>query len=125
MQGSLSVERMCRVAAASRATFYRWLEPSPPVEEEVEVREAIQAVVLAHRRRYGYRRVTRELRSRGWLVNPQAYGAVDEPRQPVGSPATCTTDRCQHPELHHVWRLDGRSQPDPARSYVIIYVIGD
>jgi hypothetical protein len=22
-------------------------------------------------------------------------------------------------------RLDGRSQPDPARSYVIIYVIGD
>jgi putative transposase len=69
MQGSLSVERMCRVAAASRATFYRWLEPSPPVEEEVEVREAIQAVVLAHRRRYGYRRVTRELRSRGWLVN--------------------------------------------------------
>jgi hypothetical protein len=69
MQGSLSVERMCRVAAVSRASFYRWLEPSPPVEEEVEVPEAIQAVVLEHRRRYGYRRVTRELRRRGWLVN--------------------------------------------------------
>ena len=27
------------------------------------------AVVLEHRRRYGYRRVTRELRRRGWLVN--------------------------------------------------------
>jgi putative transposase len=69
MQGSLSVERMCRVAAVSRASFYRWLEPSPPVEEDVELRAAIQAVVLEHRRRYGYRRVTQELRRRGWLVN--------------------------------------------------------
>ena len=69
MQGSLSVERMCRVAAVSRASFYRWLEPRAPVEEEMEVRAAIQAVVLEHRRRYGYRRVTRELRRRGLLVN--------------------------------------------------------
>jgi putative transposase len=69
MQGSLSVERMCRVAGVSRASFYRWLEPSPPVEQEVEVRAAIQTIVLEHRRRYGYRRVTRELRDRGYLVN--------------------------------------------------------
>ncbi len=69
MQGSLSVERMCRVASVSRASFYRWLEPCPPVEEDVELRAAIQAVVLEHRRRYGYRRVTQELRRRGWLVN--------------------------------------------------------
>ena len=69
MQGSLSVERMCRVAGVSRASFYRWLEPTPPVEQEVEVRAAIQAIVLEHRRRYGYRRVTRELRDRGCLVN--------------------------------------------------------
>ena len=69
MQGSLSVERMCRVAGVSRASFYRWLEPTPPVEQEVEVRAAIQAIVLEHRRRYGYRRVTRELRDRGCPVN--------------------------------------------------------
>jgi len=69
VQGSLSMERMCRVAAVSRASFYRWLEPRMPVEEEMEVRAAIQAVVLEHRRRYGYRRVTRELRRRGLLVN--------------------------------------------------------
>jgi putative transposase len=69
VQGSLSVERMCRVAAVSRASFYRWLEPSMPVEEEMEVRAEIQAVVLEHRRRYGYRRVARELRRRGMIVN--------------------------------------------------------
>jgi transposase InsO family protein len=69
MQGALSVERMCRVGAVSRASFYRWLEPELPVEEEMEVRSAIQAVVLEHRRRYGYRRVSRELRRRGTIVN--------------------------------------------------------
>ena len=69
VQGSLSVERMCRVAEVSRASFYRWLEPVAPVEEQMEVRAAIQAVVLEHRRRYGYRRVTRELRRRGMIVN--------------------------------------------------------
>jgi len=69
MQGSLSVERMCRVATVSRASFYRWLEPSMPPEAEMEIRAAIQAVVLEHRRRYGYRRVTQELRRRGLFVN--------------------------------------------------------
>jgi len=69
VQGSLSVERMCGVAAVSRAGFYRWLEPSMPVEEEMEVRSAVQAVALEHRGRYGYRRVTRELRRRGMIVN--------------------------------------------------------
>ena len=69
MQGSLSVERMCRVGAVSRAGFYRWLEPCAPVEEEMEVRAAIQVVALKHRRRYGYRRVTRELRRQGLVVN--------------------------------------------------------
>jgi putative transposase len=69
MQGSLSVERMCRVAGVSRASFYRWLEPSRPIEEDLELRAVIQAVVLEHRRRYGYRRITQELRRRGWTVN--------------------------------------------------------
>ena len=69
MQGSLSVERMCHVGAVSRASFYRWLEPSATVEEDVKLLADIQAIVLEHRRRYGYRRVTGELHRRGWLVN--------------------------------------------------------
>src|ERR1700749_1071547 len=35
MQGRLGVNGMCRVGGGSRASFYRWLEPSPPVEQEV------------------------------------------------------------------------------------------
>ena len=69
LQGSLSIERMCQLAQVSRAGFYRSLQEQQPVQEEMEVRSAIQQIVLAHRRRYGYRRVTAELRRQGLLVN--------------------------------------------------------
>jgi transposase InsO family protein len=69
LQGGLSIERMCLQTRVSRAGFYRWLNHEAPGEEEMEVRAAIQSVVLEHRRRYGYRRVSRELRRRGMIVN--------------------------------------------------------
>jgi putative transposase len=68
-QGSLRVEPMCRLAQVSRAGFYRFLQQRHPGEEDMEVRSAIQQIVLEHRRRYGYRRVTVELRRRGMAVN--------------------------------------------------------
>jgi putative transposase len=66
---SLGIEPMCRLAQVSRAGFYRFLQPRYPGEEDMEVRNAIQQIVLEHRRRYGYRRVTAELRRRGMVVN--------------------------------------------------------
>ena len=69
VQGSLSVERMCGLARVSRAGFYRSLRAQQPREEELELRAAIQAIALENRRRYGYRRITRELRRRGMRVN--------------------------------------------------------
>jgi transposase InsO family protein len=69
MQGKLSIERMCQLAAVSRAGFYRSLVEQEPVEEDMEVRSAIQQVFTEHKRRYGYRRVSAELRRRGMLVN--------------------------------------------------------
>jgi len=69
LQGNLSIERMCQLAQVSRAGFYRSLQEQAPVEEEMEVRSTIQQIVLEHRGRYGYRRVTAELRRRGLLVN--------------------------------------------------------
>src|SRR5688572_14996535 len=68
-QGRLSIERMCQLAPVSRAGFYRSLQEAHPLEEEMAVRAEIQHIVLAHRRRYGYRRITAELRRRGLVVN--------------------------------------------------------
>jgi putative transposase len=69
LQGNLSIERMCVLARVSRASFYRSLKEQRPAEEETEVRSAIQQIALEHRRRYGYRRISAELRRRGMPVN--------------------------------------------------------
>jgi transposase InsO family protein len=69
VQGSLGIERMCQLAQVSRAGFYRHLQDRAPAQEEMEVRSLIQAIAVEHRRRYGYRRITAELRRRGMLVN--------------------------------------------------------
>jgi len=69
MQGSMSIERMCQLAEVSRAGFYRSLREEKPAEEDMELRSAIQQIALEHRRRYGYRRISAELRRRGMLAN--------------------------------------------------------
>jgi putative transposase len=69
LQGSLSIERMCQLVPVSRRSFYRSLKEQRPAEEETEVRSVIQQIALEHRRRYGYRRITAELRRRGMQVN--------------------------------------------------------
>jgi transposase InsO family protein len=67
-QGELTVERMCLLARVSRAGYYRRLQASAPRREETAVRDAIQRVALKNRC-YGYRRIARELRRDGLMVN--------------------------------------------------------
>jgi transposase InsO family protein len=69
LQGGLSIERMCQLAQVSRAGYYRYLQGQSPIEEDMTVRSAIQEIALEHRRRYGYRRMTAELRKRGMVAN--------------------------------------------------------
>ncbi|MGC2110835.1 MAG: IS3 family transposase [Candidatus Korobacteraceae bacterium] len=76
MQGSLSIERMCELARVSRAGFYRSLQEQVPVEESMEMRSVTQRIALEHRRRYGYRRVTAELRRRGMMVNRKRVARI-------------------------------------------------
>jgi putative transposase len=76
LQGSLSIERMCQLAGVSRAGFYRFLQEQMPAEEDMEVRSAIQQIALEHQRRYGYRRITAELRREGMRVNHKRVSRI-------------------------------------------------
>jgi len=60
---------MCQWAGVSRAGYYRGMKEEAPEEEAMAVRAAVQKIALEHRRRYGYRRVTAELRRQGMVVN--------------------------------------------------------
>jgi len=76
LQGDLAVERMCQLAQVGRAGFYRYLQCGWQGEEEVAVRSAVQSVVIGHRWRYGYRRVTAELRAQGMIVNHKRIARI-------------------------------------------------
>jgi transposase InsO family protein len=67
-QGELTVERMCMLAGVSRAGYYRQWARSMPRQEETAVRDVVQHAALANRR-YGYRRITAQLRREGFMVN--------------------------------------------------------
>ncbi|MDP9170008.1 MAG: IS3 family transposase [Acidobacteriota bacterium] len=60
---------MCQLGQVSRAGFYRSFKEKAPVEEDMEVRSAIQRIALEHRRRYGSRRISQTLRRQGMVVN--------------------------------------------------------
>jgi putative transposase len=88
----MSIERMCQLVPVSRAGFYRSLQEQRPVEEEMAVRSAIQQIAVEYRRRYGYRRISPELRRRGMVVNRKRVARIMrednllavQPRQFVG-----------------------------------------
>jgi putative transposase len=103
LQGSLSIERMCQLAQVSRAGFYRYLQGRAPVEECMIVRSAIQEIALEHRRRYGYRRVTAELRRRGMMVNHKQVARMmraDNLLEIQNREAPLATDRCDELEFY-------------------------
>lgn len=60
---------MCQLARVSRASYYRQHEIVAPDEAEMTVRQTIQEIALAHKRRYGYRRIARDLHDRGMIIN--------------------------------------------------------
>ncbi|MGB7592482.1 MAG: IS3 family transposase [Terriglobia bacterium] len=67
---------MCQLAEVSRAGYYRSWGEKAPEEEAMEIRAAVQQIALQHRRRYGYRRVTAELRRRGMAVNHKRVARI-------------------------------------------------
>jgi transposase InsO family protein len=97
-EGDLSIERMCQLAQVNRAGFYRWFQEQEPQQEEMELRSSIQQLFLAHRRRYGYRRITRALRRQGLLVNHKRVQRLmrEDNLLAVQPKAFVTTTNSQH-----------------------------
>jgi putative transposase len=63
-----SERELCRVFEMSRSWYYECPSLEEKSAEDVELRDAIERIVLEFPG-YGYRRVTKELHRRGWAVN--------------------------------------------------------
>jgi putative transposase len=68
-QGGLTIEQMCALGAVTRGGFYRYWHQQAPQQEETELRSRLQSIVLKHHGHYGYRRVSKELKDQGLVVN--------------------------------------------------------
>jgi putative transposase len=67
----LTIERMMELGRVSRSGFYRFSMPSAgPADSDMDLRDAIQRIAV-EMPCYGRRRITAELRRRGWKVNPK------------------------------------------------------
>jgi len=64
----IPLRRLCELAQVGRAGFYRWRRAVAPVADDMELRDDLQRIAL-ELPYYGWRRVTAELRRRGWTVN--------------------------------------------------------
>src|SRR5580693_2333190 len=63
-----AVNAMCQMIGLSRAGFYRWRVPQQVSPVDIELRDEMQKVALEWPA-YGYRRITSELKQRGFAVN--------------------------------------------------------
>ncbi|HEY9815117.1 MAG TPA: IS3 family transposase [Candidatus Obscuribacterales bacterium] len=72
-----SIQRGCEVMGLSRSThYYRSKQPSAEAKKEAaDLRDRIEQVVVEHPR-YGYRRVTHELKREGWKVNHKRVARI-------------------------------------------------
>ena len=71
----MSVVQMCQVAAVSRAGFYRYWETPETADRDMELRDQIQKIALEWPT-YGRRRITAELKRRGWKVNHKRVSRI-------------------------------------------------
>jgi putative transposase len=64
----VSLKELCELFSVSRSWYYERPTPGQRAHRDVELRDAIERIVLEFPG-YGYRRVTKELQRRGWSVN--------------------------------------------------------
>jgi putative transposase len=71
----MTIVQMCQTADVSRASWYRRGDASPKADRDVDLRDDIQKIAL-EMPAYGRRRITAELRRRGWKVNHKRVARI-------------------------------------------------
>lgn len=69
LRHDFKVIELVKVAGIARSTYYYWAKKQTSPDKYNEVKEVIKQIFHEHRGRYGYRRITLELRSRGYQLN--------------------------------------------------------
>ena len=63
------LEILLKIIKLARSTYYYHLKQLDKNDKDDDVKAEIQAIFTEHKGNYGYRRMTLELRNRGFVVN--------------------------------------------------------
>ena len=69
MVTEFSLEILLKIIKLARSTYYYHLKQLDQNDKDYDVKVEIQAIFTEHKGNYGYRRMTLELRNRGFVVN--------------------------------------------------------
>ncbi|WP_348923171.1 IS3 family transposase [Enterococcus rotai] len=63
------VTKLLKLAKLRRSTYYYWVKKLSKLDKYAELKKAIKKIYISSKKRYGYRRVTDQLKKEGWNVN--------------------------------------------------------
>ena len=69
VSGGFRLDLLLETAHLARSTYYYHLKQLDQPDKNQELKAEIQSIYSEHKGNYGYRRVTLELRNRGFVVN--------------------------------------------------------
>ena len=69
VSGGFRLGFLLETARLARSTYYYQLKQLDGLDKDKELKTEIQAIYNEHKGNYGYRRVTLELKNRGFMMN--------------------------------------------------------
>ena len=69
MVTEFALEILLKIIKLARSTYYYQLKQLDKSDKNHDIKDEIQAIFTEHKGNYGYRRITLELRNRGFVVN--------------------------------------------------------
>ena len=69
MVTEFALEILLKIIKLARSTYYYQLKQLDKSDKNHDIKDEIQAIFTEHKGNYGYRRMTLELRNRGFVVN--------------------------------------------------------
>ncbi len=69
LRGEFPIQKLIVLATIKRSTYYYWVKNRNRADKYVEIKTAISTIFHDNKGRYGYRRITLELRNQGFQIN--------------------------------------------------------
>ncbi|MEH7181370.1 IS3 family transposase [Neobacillus vireti] len=76
LKNQYEVVELVKVADIPRSTYYYWEKRLNQADKYHSVKEAIKEIFHEHKGRYGYRRITKELKKRGFYHDPKTINSL-------------------------------------------------